>query len=327
MTDDRIIYDIRSIPASLRGGVLTIGNFDGVHRGHQRILRACRVAADARRVPVVAMTFDPLPEAVLFPHEEPPPLIVPPTERYRRLLAHGTDAVIVLPVTPDLLALPAREFVDELLVKPLAPTRVVEGANFFFGRRRGGNIVTLETMGFSRGFSVDVVDSAAVTLGQGQRRISSTLIRELIRDGRVEDAAACLDGPVTLIGQVVPGQRRGRLMGFPTINLQPTAPSSPSATSWQGQVIPGDGVYAGHAHIAGRRHLAAVSVGPNPTFAPAARTVEAYLLDTQGDFYGLEVELTFRHRLRDQQRFDSAETLTSQIQRDIEAIRRWLGDE
>jgi len=353
MTDERIIYDIHSTPAPLRGGVVTIGNFDGVHLGHQRILRACRAAADARRVSVVAVTFAPLPEAVLFPRQAPP-LILPPMERYRRLLAHGADAVVVLPVTPALMALSAQEFVDDLLVRHLAPTLVVEGANFFFGCRREGDIATLETMGRSRGFAVSVVDSVRdagvptasdVPLtpdGEGSLssssvqangahsagetpapQISSTRIRELVRDGRVEDAAACLGGPFMLFGRVVPGRQRGRTMGFPTINLQPVMGE---VSMRPAQVLPGDGVYAGWAVIEGRRHLAAVSVGHNPTFTPAARTVEAFLLDTQGDFYGLEVALSFLHRLRDQQHFDSVEALTRQIERDVEAIRRLCGE-
>jgi len=362
MNDDRIIFDVSLIPASLRGCVVTIGNFDGVHLGHQRILRACREAADARRAAVVAVTFDPLPEAVLFPGQAPP-LILPLAQRVRRLLAHGADGVVALPVTPDLLALSAQEFVDDLLVRHLAPTLVVEGANFFFGRRREGDITTLETLGRTRGFTVSVVESvrdAGVLRGEGvspscfagvppasdvpfipacegglsssngqangahnagetpaprETRISSTLIRELVRDGRVEEAAACLGEPFALFGRVVAGKRRGRLMGFPTINVQPGD-----------QAIPGDGVYAGLANIEGLRHLAAVSVGHNPTFAPETRTVEAFLLDTHGDFYDKDVALSFLHRLRDPHRFDSAQALTRQIERDVEAIRTLLGE-
>jgi len=318
MTDERIIHDIQSTPASLRGCVLTIGNFDGVHLGHRRILSACRVAAQSR--PVVAMTFDPLPEAVLLPGDTTP-LILPLTERCRRLAANGADGVIVLKTTPSLLALSAQRFVDDLLIRHLAPTLIVEGPYFRFGRRREGDLAILETMGQSRGFAVSVVDAARAEgilnyTDEGLApRISSTQIREFIRQGLVEHAAACLGEPFTLFGRVVAGQRRGRVMGFPTINVQPGD-----------QAIPGDGVYAGTAHIAGRRHLAAVSVGTNATFhepnAPAARTVEAFLLDAAGDFYDKEVQLSFHRRLRNHHRFDSPEALKQQIARDVEEIRK-----
>jgi len=305
-----VIHGLDSVPAALRGCALTIGNFDGVHLGHQQILLMCRSLAHTDRRPVVAMTFDPLPEVLLRPREEAPPLILPPAKRYDVLLKSGADFVVTMPATAELLSLPARTFVDEIIMQHFAPLHVVEGADFFFGRSRGGNVVTLENMGIARAFSVSVVQSVVLMLSEGQRRVSSTLIRELVRDGRVEDAAACLGRPFALYGTVVPGQQKGRTLGFPTINL---------ATS--DQVVPSDGVYAGRATMGNASYLAAVSIGNKVTFGPVERTIEAYLLDASGDFYGLAVELSLLRRLRPQQKFDSPEALMAQIAQDVAAVR------
>jgi riboflavin kinase/FMN adenylyltransferase len=307
------VKGLDSIPPEARGGVLTIGNFDGVHMGHQRILLNCRAEA-GEGVPVVVVTFDPLPEAVLLPKEDVPPLIYPVDQNSQLLLRHGADVVAVATTTRELLALTPREFVEQTIVRHLQPRHVVEGANFFFGRGRTGDVTTLAQLGAEHGFDVTVVDPVVLSLPEGQRRVSSTLIRELILEGRIEDANYCLARDFTFRGQVVSGEGRGRLLEFPTANLEVF-----------GQVVPADGVYAGRAEIDGANYIAAVSIGNKPTFAPAPRTIEAFLIDAQGDFYGRTMALTIKHRLREQRKFDNAESLRQQIARDVEKIRKLLG--
>jgi riboflavin kinase/FMN adenylyltransferase len=311
MTNSAPIHDdLNSLPPEVRGGVLTIGNFDGVHLGHQRILMQCRMLARRERARVVAMTFSPLPEFVLRP-DEAPPLLAPPQENCRLLLSGGADHVVVVRPDRQFLELSARQFIDRVILDRFAPKHVVEGQDFFFGRGRMGNIETLQSIAAAH-FVTHVVDAVTLMFRGGQRRVSSTLIRELVRDGDVEAAADCLGRKFALSGTVVAGQARGRLLGYPTINLQPDP-----------QVLPGDGVYAGSAVIDSRTYLAAISVGVNPTLHPGSRTrvFEAFLLDAQGDFYGSSVRLEFHRRLRDQQRFADERALVEQIARDVAAVR------
>ena len=313
MTRGIYVKGLDSIPPEARGGVLTIGNFDGVHMGHQRILLNCRALA-GEGTPVVVVTFDPLPEAVLLPPTDVPPLIYPVEQNAQLLLRHGADVVAVVRTTPELLSLTPREFVEQTIMRHLQPRHVVEGANFFFGRGRTGDVATLQQLGVEHGFDVTVVDAVVLNLPEGQRRVSSTLIRELILEGRIEDANYCLARDFTLCGQVVAGEGRGKLLDFPTANLEVS-----------GQVTPADGVYAGRAEIDGATYIAAISIGHKPTFTLAPRTIEAFLVDAQGDFYGRSMTLTFKHRLREQRKFEKVEALRQQIGRDVEKIRELLG--
>lgn len=308
------ITSLEAIPSWARGCVLTVGNFDGVHLGHQRILLNCRTIANRSRCAVAAMTFDPLPEAILYPNQAVPPLIYPPAENARLLLEAGADLVVTVPTRMELLQMAARDFVDDLLIPSFGPSHMVEGANFFFGRGRGGNVVTLENMGVTRGFAVTVLESVVLNLQEGQRRVSSTLIREMIREGQMEDATFCLGREFTLFGRVVGGEQRGRELQFPTANLKPVD-----------TVIPADGVYAARAVIEGQTYAAAVSIGNKPTFGRSFRTIEAFLLDASGDFYDKPMALTFVRRLRGQTKFPDAEALKAQIQKDVEDVRAIIG--
>jgi len=299
------------VPASIKSCVLTIGHFDGVHLGHQRILLSCRTLANRLRIPIVALTFDPMPEEVLHPEVKPPPMVYPHKENCRMLLDNGADMVITLPTTRELLKLSARDFVEQLVMSHLAPMHIVEGSNFFFGSGRSGDVNTLISIGSQRGFEIAVVDPVVIKLDQGQRRISSTLIRELIRDGQIEDANYCLGRRFTLFGDVISGKGRGRLLDFPTANLDIGK-----------QVMPADGVYAAKARVDDKTHVSAVSIGVNPTFGPTPRTVEAFLLDASGDFYDKKVELTLIRRLRPQAKFPDAEALKQQIADDVREIRK-----
>ena len=192
----------------------------------------------------------------------------------------------------------------------LAPAQVVEGRNFFFGCRRRGDVELLRREGPRKGFALRVVEPVNVDLGGGARRVSSTLIRALLREGRVADANRCLGWEFTLHGRVVGGYRRGRLLSYPTANIEAGQ-----------QVTPADGIYAARAAVAGTTCPAAVSIGGNPTFGPGERAIEAHLLNTEGDFYDESMSLAFVSRLRAQERFPDAESLKAQIARDIERVR------
>ncbi len=308
---DRCIQGLGSLPAGARGGVLTIGNFDGVHLGHQRILRTARTIADQAGLAVVAMTFDPPPDLVIRPNDRPQ-RITPHWRRCELLIAAGADWVITVAPTPAMLALEPDEFVRQVVVERLAPRHIVEGHDFHFGRGRSGDVSTLRRWGERSGFSVDVVEPVMMDLADGASRISSSLIRRLVAVGNVADAARCLGREFALYAQVIPGQGHGRLLEFPTANIAPAE-----------QVIPADGVYGGWAKIDGRRHIAAVSIGHKPTLGPVAeRAVEAFLIDAEGDCYGMDMELGFVARLRDQQRFADIAALQAQIAKDVSNVRQ-----
>jgi len=305
-----VIEGLDGLSAGAVGGVLTMGNFDGVHLGHQRLLSRASELARRAGVNLCAMTFDP-PPAVLLDETAVPERIMPPEVKHRCLAECGADVVIVVETTGELLSTPPRDFVRDVVAARLAPLQVVEGHNFFFGRGRAGDVELLGRMAGELGFGVEVVEPVMVELpGRGSVRVSSSLIRELIRGGEVASAARCLGRPFTLHGRVVAGQQRGRLLEFPTANLAAA-----------GQITPADGVYAARAEIAGASFPAAVSVGVKPTFAPSPRAVEAFLIGTEGDFYDRQMALAFCRRLRDQQEFPDAESLKRQIAKDIERVR------
>lgn len=312
--NDRCIHGLESLPASVRGCVLTIGNFDGVHIGHQRILRTARSLGDQEGAAVVAMTFDPPPDIVLRPHDAPH-RITPSKERIRLLLECGSDRVVIVLTDKQFLTTTPQDFIENILVARFAPKHVVEGQNFFFGHKRSGNVETLAEASGRGGFRLHVVDPVMLDLGEGPTRISSTLIRSLILAGQIVEATRCLGRQFSLFGRVVTGTGRGRrLLGYPTLNLQTGE-----------QVCPGDGVYAGKAVVGEQEYSAAVSIGENPTLGGAGRTVEAYLLDCEGDFRGQEVELRFTQRIGDQRRFESVDALKAQIAKDVKRAREILG--
>jgi len=301
------------VPDDVRGCVLTIGNFDGVHAGHQRIIAAARTLADGRGAEVVALTFEPPPDLVLRPSDVPM-RIAPPSERCRRLAAAGADWTVTLETTPELLSISAGDFIETIILDRFAPTAMVEGQNFFFGRKREGTIDVLRQAGLDAGFDVHVVEPLTMDIDGAETRISSTLVRRLIAAGRVADAARCLGREFVLYGQVVGGYRRGRLLDYPTANLDAGQ-----------QITPGNGIYAGFADVQGARFPAAISIGENPTFGPAERTIEAFLLNAEGDFYDETMSLGFVARIRDQQRFADAEALKAQITRDVDRVRELCG--
>jgi len=307
--DERVIHGLESLPAEARGGVLTIGNFDGVHVGHQRIIAACRKLADADALPVTAMTFEPPPDLVVRPQDAPRRL-TPPDQKAVLLRRAGADWVLFVPADWQLLAMAPEEFIRRIVREFVAPRHVVEGRNFFFGCGRSGSVDTLRAAGDELGFALHVVEAVTAKLPDGPQRVCSTLVRDLVSSGELELAARCLGRPFALYGQVVAGRGRGRSLGFPTTNI--TAPE---------QVAPGDGIYAGWADLDERTFAAAISVGEQPTFAGRSRTIEAHLLDADEDFYGRFMALRFVARLRGQRQFDGPAALSAQIAKDVERVR------
>lgn len=307
--DTRCVQGLDDLPDAARGCVLTVGNFDGVHLGHRRILDDARRLADAEGTAAVAMTFDPPPDLVLRPDDQPQ-RITPAAQRADLLLAAGADYVVTARTDARLLGLSPEAFIAEIIMSRFAPLQMVEGANFFYGKRRAGNIQTLRRAGRTHNFAVHVADPVAVDLGEGPVPVSSTLIRRLLLDGRVERAARCLGRDFVLYGRVTGGERRGRALAYPTANIDPGE-----------QVTPGDGIYAGRAAVRGADYPAAISVGDKPTFGPGERTVETFLLDADGDFYNEPLALSFVRRLRDQEKFADGEALRAQIAGDVERVR------
>jgi riboflavin kinase / FMN adenylyltransferase len=289
--------------------VVTIGNFDGVHRGHRVLLRRTTDCGAHHEARTVAVTFDPHPAAVLRPGSEPPAL-QRTEERIAALAATGVDLVVVLPFTRELSQLEPGDFVAQVLHDRLRAVRVIVGTNFRFGRRAAGDVVTLVGEGERYGF----VTEAVTLLDLDGIAISSSAIRDRLAAGELDWPTRALGRPHVVHGTVVEGDGRGRTIGVPTANLAVTS----------GVLVPGDGVYAGHATVDGVRHDCVVNVGNRPTFAGAGRSVEAHLLDVDRDLYGRELAVSFVHRLRGEQRFDGPEALVAQIRADVAAARERL---
>lgn len=292
----------------MRGVVVALGNFDGVHLGHRAVVRRAVEEARARGVRSVAATFDPHPRAVLRPGEEPGLLTIPEV-REELLLGCGVDEVRRIPFDLDLSRKSPEGFVRDVLVGELGAGVVVVGENFRFGHKAAGDFGELRrSMRESGG---DAVAVPILALGEG---VNSSRIRGLIAEGAVREAAALLGRPYSLRGEVVVGDRRGRTIGFPTANVLP----DPRA------LVPGLGVYAGHVTVGDARYGACTNVGVAPTFDRRERRVEAHLLDYEGDLYGATVDVSFVERLRPEKRFSGIEDLKAQIARDVEGARRVL---
>lgn len=309
----KVFDDVSSIDPTLAGAVLTVGNFDGVHLGHQRILRTARALAKVSGVAVIAMTFEPHPIAVLRPEQAPARLTLW-EEKVAQLEKAGADVVVRLKTDWPLLSLPAEDFIREVLVKRIHPSYIVEGPNFGFGRGRQGNANTLRQLSEVGGYQVHIVEPYRLNISDEQITVSSTAVRSCLECGEVAKAAACLGRPYALIGSVVPGAGAGRKLGYPTINLDVGE-----------QLIPAEGVYAGVAEVSGICATAAISVGHRPTLGGASLVVEAFLIDESDDWYGQDVRLGFLDFVRSQKKFESREALSDQITKDIETVRRIAG--
>lgn len=292
-------------PADLGRSVVTIGIFDGVHRGHQRIVQRALARAAELRLPAVGVTFDPLPEFVLRP-EAAPALLTTLDRRVELLGELGLDGVYIIDFTEEFSHELPPEFVQSVLVERLRAVDVVVGANFRFGRRAAGDVGSLRDLGLAAGFMVD-----AVELAGGAQPFSSSWIRERVAAGDVEGAAEALGRPHRVGGVVVHGDHRGRELGYPTANLDVPADLA----------VPADGVYAGWLD----GMAAAVSIGTNPTFGGIGRRVEAYAIDRVGlELYGQLMSLDLVARLRPMVTFDDIGALTTQMAADVEQARQVL---
>jgi riboflavin kinase/FMN adenylyltransferase len=297
---------LEGIPSGWGRCVVTIGVFDGVHRGHQELVAHGLKRARQVGLPLVVVTFDPHPSEVVRPGSHPP-VLTPVWRKAELVEGLGVDAFCVLPFTTEFSRLPADEFVHVVLVEKLHATAVVVGENFRFGHKAAGDLAMLRTLGSKFGFSTEGVGM----LRDDDVTLSSTFVRSSIDAGDVGEAAKALGRPHRVDGIVVRGEGRGRQLGFPTANVH----------TERHVAIPADGIYAGWAVLHGRRLPAAVSVGTNPTFEGRQRTVEAYILDFDEDIYGVQLGVEFVERLRGMVRFDSVGELVEQMGRDVERTR------
>jgi len=296
----RIIHGLHQANPE-RETVLTIGAFDGLHLGHQALLR--RLVSRARQTERLSgvVTFDPLPRAILAPANNA--ICLTSIEDKIELLGQwGMDLLVILPFTLELARTSARDFV-RILCDRLCMSELWIGWDFALGRGREGDVRTLKKLGKAMGFHVHVV----APVSNGEAVVSSTQIRNLLSAGRVREAAEMLGRYHQVKGCVVAGIGRGRQLGFPTANLQVSLHCA----------VPASGVYAVYATVRGKRHAAAANIGFRPTFGVGERSVEVHLLDFNGDLYGEEISVQFVERLRDERRFPTAEALRAQIEQDI----------
>ena len=293
----------------LQNSWLTVGVFDGVHRGHQQIMRKLSAGAHANDAPAVVLTFDPHPASVLGRREIR--CLTLPDERADLLAQQGVDVVITEHFTRELSQMTAYDFMSRL-TRQLGLAQMLIGYDFALGKGREGNATRLTEIGSELGYSVDVLPALSDESGV----ISSTAIRKLIEVGNVEESARLLGRPYSLHGPVIHGDGRGRTINVPTANIGHA----------REKMIPAKGIYACWAYLNGQRYLAAINIGTNPTFTPEKDTpnVEAYLLDFQQEIYGKDMRLEFVARLRDELKFESVETLLEQIWKDVEDTKRIL---
>jgi riboflavin kinase/FMN adenylyltransferase len=294
-------------PPWLRHPVLALGNFDGLHRGHLKIIERVKRGAVEHGGTPMAMTFDPHPPRVVRP-DKAPPLLMTLQQRLEALDRSGIHAIAVVRFNRELSQWEPETFVRTVLVEWLRVSEVWVGANFLFGRDRSGNFSLLRTLGQRYGFRADKIDPVRYK----EFVVSSTRIRRLVAEGRVDEAGALLGHPYALAGTIVEGRRRGRELGFPTANLQT-----------DNELIPPHGVYATTLTVEGIVRAAVTNIGVNPTFGDGSATsIETHLLKYEGQLYGQNVQLGFVQRLRDERRFEDVDALRAQIEADCRRAER-----
>jgi riboflavin kinase/FMN adenylyltransferase len=316
--------DLSELAKIKKGCVLTIGNFDGVHLGHQEIINAARKLADKRHSDLVLITFEPHPVAILYP-EKAPGVLTPIVLKKHLLSQFGVDCLVILESSYRILNLSPESFVDEFLSKSVQPDVVVEGEDFNFGYGRSGDVRILKELGERFSFEIVIVRGKEIKLADEQNaRVSSTLIRHLLHKGRVADAIKALDRYYRLSGQTTLGKGKGRELGFPTANIDPV-----------NQIIPAEGVYAGFVEIADTEEQlcesksklpAAFSIGRAKTFiSDHPLMVEAHILGQDpGDLYGKYLAMDFVEFIRHQQKFSSPQHLSTQIAKDCKKAKEIL---
>ena len=299
-----------ALPPRVEGTVVTVGTFDGIHRGHAAVLREIERRAGDRGLRSVLVTFDRHHLTVVRP-EDAPPLLTTPDEKKEILAQSGLDHVAFLPFTRSLSLYEPEEFVKLVLVDRIRVRELVIGHDHGFGRSRSGDVDTLRRTGRRWGFDVDVVGEVTV----GEEPVSSTRVREAVAAGRVEEAARCLGRPYSMRGPVVQGMGRGRELGFPTANLQPPE---------GGKLLPKEGIYAVRASLKTEVREGLVHLGPRPTFAGSPPSLELYLLDFDREIYGETVRVDFLTRLREVRSFGSSAELVEQMKEDRDRARAFF---
>ena len=308
MTIRHGLIGLRSVPP---GAVLSVGNYDGIHLGHRRLLELANSIRAQSGGQVAIVTFEPHPLTVLRP-ELAPPRLTPPAIKQQLLADAGVDDYVILPPAPEVLNLTAEAF-WAILRDEVRPRMMIEGRSFNFGKGRGGNIDRLREWSIGSGIELKIVDPVTTALlDLSVVPVTSSLIRWLLGHGRVRDAAIALGRAYALRGEVVKGFGRGKQLGVPTANLK-----------CDDQLIPADGVYAARCTLAGRTYPAAVSIGSLPTFALHERKfqVEAHLIDFADDLYGKTIAIELIDWVREQRKFDGVATLKAQIARDLDSVR------
>ncbi len=297
----KLLQSLDELTPQLRGGAISIGNFDGVHRGHAEIVAQLRTQADLVGGPSVVFTFDPHPVRLLRPEQAPPPLTW--TRRKAELLGQlGIDALVAYPTDMALLRLTAGDFFQKIIIEALAARAIVEGPNFYFGKARQGDVQLLGSLCSAADIACVIAQPAVC----GDVLVSSSRIRDLLLQGNAAEACGLLGRPYRLRGMVTHGARRGSALGFPTANLEAID-----------TLVPGQGVYAGRAISRDASFAAAINVGPNPTFGEQKNKVEIHLLDFDESIYGEPLEVDFVTRLRDIHPFPNREALQEQLANDI----------
>lgn len=300
----KLYRKIEDLDASVRHGALTIGNFDGVHQGHARIVQRVIERAHQSGGPAIVFTFDPHPVRVLRPELAPPPLTW--TERKVDLLADlGIDIVVAYPTDEALLSRSAADFFQWIVRDTLGVAAIVEGPNFYFGNDREGNVDTLRQLARPAEIELDVVQP----LRCGEDVVSSSRIRGLIREGRVEEACQMLIQPYRIRGMVTHGAGRGATIGYPTANVEAID-----------TLLPAQGVYAGRGFVENNSWPAGINIGANPTFGDTGLKVEVHLVGAQEALYGRPLEIDFLARLRDVQPFETVDDLVHQLEVDMQRV-------
>ena len=300
------LLGLGSLPLDAQRSVVTVGFFDGVHLGHRAVLERTVARAREHDAPAVAVTFDRHPREVLTPGSEP--RLLTTVDRKASLIeAVGIETLLVLPFTEEFSRWPAERFITQVLAGGLHAEHCVMGANFTFGHKAAGTVDRLIEVGPSQGFTAERVE----LLDIDGRRVSSSSVREALAEGDLTWPEVALGRRFVLDGTVVSGAGRGHDLGFPTANLQ----------TWPRLLLPGRGIYAGRAEIEGTVHIAAISVGTNPTFGTEPLHVESYLLDFDGDLVGRPMAVEFWSYLRDEARFDTPDALVTAMQDDVRRTR------
>ena len=299
----QIVRHIDDPALSLPGSVVTLGNFDGIHLGHQALISGAVAEAKRLAIPSVVLTFEPHPLKVLAP-ERAPKMLLSHKDKLQLLQALCVEVVVIQSFDLSFAKLAAEEFVRSILVNRLKARKIWVGSDLRFGQGRKGGVADLQRWGHELGFAVAAVDAVVVD----DVRVSSSVIRQLVMEGQVDRVRPMLGRYHFLSGRVVAGRRRGRELGFPTANIFTRA-----------EVLPMDGIYATLFHLGERRLLSVSSVGVNPTFGAGPRTVESFILNFADDIYGEAVKLSFVKRIRDEMKFSSGAALSARIRQDVDS--------